>query len=201
MVDTQTAQKIFAENDGVLRTSEALESGIAPPILYNMRDKGIITEVARGVYRLTDHPRLSNPDFVTVALRYPKAVIALISALNYHDLTTHFPRYVYIALPRGYKKPESGYPPLEVVWLSAPSYEAGIVVREIDGKAVKIYDEEKTICDCFKFRNKYGEDVAIEALKTYLRQPSPEWDLAKLTRYARINRVQSIMRPYLKGLL
>jgi predicted transcriptional regulator of viral defense system len=201
MVDTQTAEKIFAENDGVLRTSEALESGIAPPTLYAMRDKGIITEVARGIYRLTDHPDLSSPDFVTVALRYPKAVIALISALHYHNLTTQFPRYIYIALPRGYKKPESDYPPLEVVWLSPSAYEVGIEVREIDGKAVKIYDKEKTICDCFKFRNKYGEDVAIEALKTYLQQPGSEWDLAKLTRYARIDRVENVMRPYLQGLL
>jgi predicted transcriptional regulator of viral defense system len=201
MVNTQAAQKIFAENDGILRTSEALKAGIAPPTLYAMRDRGIIAEVARGVYRLADHRGLSNPDFVTVALRYPQAVIALLSALNYHNLTTHFPHYVYIALPRGYKKPESDYPPLEVVWLSSPGYEAGIEVREIDGKAVKIYDKEKTICDCFKFRNKYGEDVAIEALKTYLQQPGSEWDIAKLARYARIDRVQGIMKPYLEALL
>ena len=201
MVDIQTAQQIFTTHSGVLRTAEALSLGIAPRTLYTMRDKGIITEVARGIYRLADAPGLKNPDLVTVSLRYPKAVIALISALNYHQLTTEFPHYVYIALPRGYKKPRSDYPPLEVVWLSQQSYEAGIEIHPIDGQNVKIYDKEKTICDSFKFRNKYGEDVAIEALKVYLHQPTPERDLPKLMHYARINRVLTIMRPYLKGIL
>jgi predicted transcriptional regulator of viral defense system len=201
MITVQGAKEVFRQHNGVLRTSEALDADITPSTLYDMLDKGIITEVARGVYRLSEYPALSNPDFVTVALRYPRAVIALISALNYYELTTQFPHAVYIALPRGYKKPETDYPPLEVVWLSTPSYEAGIQMVRMDGKSVKIYDREKTICDAFKFRNKYGEDVAVEALKNYLQQPGSKRDFATLMQYARINRVQTVMRPYLQGLV
>jgi len=201
MVDTEQAQQIFIAHGGVLRTAEALSLGIAPQTLYAMRDKQIITQVARGIYQLTDAPGLKHPDYVTIALRYSKAVIALISALHFHRLTTEFPHYVYIALPQGYKKPKSDYPPLEVVWLSPRSYEAGIGTFELDGQDVRIYDKEKSICDSFKFRNKYGEDVAVEALKTYLRQPAAEWDLPGLMRYARINRVMNIMRPYLTSIL
>lgn len=201
MTDTQAAQQVFENSNGVLRTSEALEAGIAPPTLYAMVERGIIVQVERGIYRLATHPPLSYPDLITVALRYPKAVIALISALNYHNLTTQFPHYVYIALPKGTKKPKSASPPLEVVWLSGRSYEAGIVVETLDGQSVRIYDKEKTICDAFKFRNKYGEDVALEALKTYFEQPQSDWDLAKLMGYARLNRVHNIIQPYIKGIL
>lgn len=199
MITTKMAREIFITQGGTLRTSDALAHGITPPTLYAMRDKEIITEIARGIYRLADIPELEHPDYVTIVLRHPKAIIALISALSYHGLTTEIPLYVYIALPRGHKKPENDYPPLEAVWLSPQNYEAGIEVHTTDGQDVKIYSKEKSICDAFKFRNKYGEEPAIEALKTYLHEPDA--DVPGLMRYARINRVQNIMRPYLKGIL
>ncbi|MBN1121183.1 MAG: type IV toxin-antitoxin system AbiEi family antitoxin domain-containing protein [Anaerolineae bacterium] len=201
MADFQQAARIFDANDGMLRTAQALDLGIAPATLYTMRDRGIIVEVDRGIYRLSGYPELSSPDFVIVALRYPRAVISLISALSYHDLTTQIPHSVYIALPRGIKKPEPPYPPLEVVWLSAEPYEAGIETIEIDSAPVKIYGKEKSICDSFKFRNKYGEDVAIEALKNYMRLPASERDMPALLHYARINRVDKVIQPYLKALI
>ena len=200
MVTIREAQGIFADYP-VLRTSQAIDLGIAPPTLYKMRDQGIITEVVRGIYQLAEHPELSNPDFVTVALRHPQAVIALISALSYYDLTTQIPHFVYVALPQGTKRPTSDYPPLEIVWLSPKVYQAGIETVTIDSIEVKIYDREKTICDSFKFRNKYGEDVALEALKNYLDQPDSRWDLPNLMHYARLNRVDRLMTPYLKALL
>ncbi len=201
MADFQQAERIFSANDGMLRTAQALDLGIAPATLYSLRNRGIIVEVARGIYRLSDYPELGSPDFVIVALRHSRAVISLISALSYHDLTTQVPHYVYIALPRGVKKPESPYPPLEVVWLSPESYEAGIETIEIDSVPVKIYGREKSICDSFKFRNKYGEDVAVEALKNYVWLPASERDLPKLFHYARIDRVDKVIRPYLKALI
>ena len=197
----QKAREIFSNSDGMLRTSEALERGIAPATLYNMRDQGVITEVSRGLFRLSGLPELSNPDLVTVAVRVPSAVICLISALHYYELTSHIPRYVYIALPQHIKKPRISHPPLEVVWLSAEVYEAGIHSVEIDSVDVPIYCPEKTICDSFKFRNKYGKDVAIEALKTYLQQPAEVWDIQQLMHYARLNRVESLITPYLEALL
>jgi predicted transcriptional regulator of viral defense system len=200
MATIREAEAIFEEHS-VLRTSQAIDLGIAPPTLYKMRDHGIITEVARGIYRLSEHPELSNPDLVTVALRYPQAVIALISALSYHGLTTQIPHYVYIALPQGTKRPTADYPPLEVVWLSPSIYKAGVETVTIDSIDVKIYDQEKTICDSFKFRNKYGEDVALEALKEYLDRPSSQWDLPKLMRYARLDQIDKLITPYMKALL
>ena len=200
MASLQEAQDIFAHH-GVLRTSQAINLGIAPPTLYKLRDRGLITEVARGIYRFTEAPALSNPDFATVALRYPQAVIALISALSRYGLTTQIPQYVYLALPQGTKRPTVDYPPLKIVWLSPGIYEAGIETIHIGPVVVNIYDREKTICDCFKFRSKVGEDVALEALKAYLDQPDSRWDLRKLMRYARLDQVEKLMTPYLKALL
>jgi predicted transcriptional regulator of viral defense system len=200
MAGIQSAQEIFAKH-GVLRTSQATELGIAPPTLYRMRDLGIIDEVARGIYRLAEHPEPGNSDFVTVALRYPQAVIALISALSYHGLTIQIPHSVYVALPQGTKHPKSTYPPLEVVRLSQTAYEAGIETITIGAVKVKIYGQEKTVCDCFKFRNKYGEDVALEALRSYLGRPSAEWDLQKLLHFAKLDQVERLITPYLKALL
>lgn len=200
MAGIQLAQEIFAKH-GVLRTSQAAGLGIAPPTLYKMRDLGIIEEVARGIYRLAEHSEPGNPDFVTVALRYPQAVIALISALSYHGLTTQIPHSIYIALPQGVKHPKSEHPPLEVVSLSQGVYEAGIETVPIGAVKVKIYSPEKTICDCFKFRNKYGEDVALEAIKSYLNRPSTEWDLPGLLSFAKLDQVEKLITPYLKALL
>lgn len=200
MASIQEAQEIFAQH-GVLRTSQAIDLGIAPPTLYKLRDRGLITEVARGIYRFSEAPTLSNPDFATVALRYPQAVIALISALSHYGLTTQIPQFVYLALPQGTKRPTADYPPLEIVWLSPGIYEAGIEIIHVGPVAVKIYNREKTLCDCFKFRNKVGEDVALEALKAYLEQPTPDWNIPRLMRYARLDQVEKLMTPYLKALL
>jgi predicted transcriptional regulator of viral defense system len=127
----------------------------------------------------------------------PDAVVCLISALNVYKITTQIPYKVYIALPRKNRKaPRIEYPPLEIVWLQDKPYYAGIVNYLIDGFEVPIYDLEKSIADCFKFRNKIGNDVAIEALTNYMRRPKP--DINRLVKYARLDRVQNILNPYLE---
>jgi predicted transcriptional regulator of viral defense system len=136
---------------------------------------------------------------VRVATRVPESVICLLSALNFHNLTTQIPYRVYIALPQNTKAPISEFPPLDIVYMSANPYLAGIEEHSIDGVVVKIYNREKTIADCFKFRNKIGKDIALEALKDYLRLPDRQISL--LLDYARINRVENIMRPYLEASL
>ncbi|MCC6905278.1 MAG: type IV toxin-antitoxin system AbiEi family antitoxin domain-containing protein [Anaerolineae bacterium] len=200
MATLQEARSLFTQYP-LLRTSQALALGIAPATFYRMRDRGIIVEVARGLFRLADGPVPAHPDFVSVALRYPRAVIALLSALSYHGLTTQIPRAVYLALPQGTKRPRSTDIPLEVVWLNPTAYAAGMETVMLDGVAVRLYDAEKTLCDGFKFRTKVGEDVALDALKAYLERPSTGWDLAKLMRYARLNRVSARITPYLEALL
>ena len=99
------AEELFRQNGGQLRMSQALEGGTSRSVLYSMRDKGVIVQVSRGVYRLAELPEHREPDLCIVSLRYPKAVICLISALSFHDLTTQIPHEVYIALPRGSRAP------------------------------------------------------------------------------------------------
>ncbi|MCC6298924.1 MAG: type IV toxin-antitoxin system AbiEi family antitoxin domain-containing protein [Anaerolineales bacterium] len=192
-------KKIFTANSGILRASKAIELGVPKHVLYEMIKTGELVREAQGIYRLSDSDPLGNPDLVNISLRVPKAVFCLISALYFHELTTQIPHHVYFALPRDVKTPKIQVPPIRVFHFSQESYQAGIVERELDGVTVKIYDREKTIADCFKFREKIGMDVALEALKDYLKQPKANVSL--LMKYARINRVEKVLRPYVEALL
>ena len=192
-------RKIFAENNGLLRTGQAVKLGIHQQILKRMREAGVLVREARGWYRLADLPPLSNPDLVQVATRIPDSVVCLISALNFHNLTTQIPFRVYIALPQNVKAPWIDYPPLRIVYLSEEPYLAGIEEHAIDGVLVRIYNREKTIADCFKFRNKIGKDIALEALKDYLGQRDRQLD--RLLEYARIDKVEKVIRPYIEASL
>jgi predicted transcriptional regulator of viral defense system len=193
------AKEIFEQHNSILRTGQAKKLGIDQPILIQMCAEGLLVREGRGLYRLAGLPPLSNPDFVQVAMRVPNSVICLISALNFHHLTTQIPYRVYIALPQKTKAPRLDYPPLDIVYLSEKPYTEGIEKHPIDGVTVRIYSREKTVTDCFKFVNKVGLDIAIEALKDYLRQP--DRNLGEILRCARVNRVEKIMQPYLRATL
>jgi predicted transcriptional regulator of viral defense system len=193
----ESAENIFRKHGGQLRMSEALAHGITRYMLYSLRDKGIIEQVTRGVYRLVEMPAISNPDLVTVSLRYPNAVICLISALAYHEITTQIPHAVSVAVPRDSRKPGLGFPPINTYLFSDGAYKAGIEKHRIDGATVLIYNPEKTLADCFKFRNKIGMDVALEALKLYRTRKS--FNLGDLLKYAHICRVEKVMTPYLEA--
>ena len=193
------AEKIFRQYNGILRTGQAKKLGVDQPILIQMCTEGLLVKEARGLYRLADLPPFNNPDFIQVAIRVPNSVICLISALNFHNLTTQIPYRVYIALPQKTKAPRLDYPPLDIVYLSETPYMAGLEEHIIDGVSVRIYSREKTVADCFKFLNKIGLDIALEALKDYLRQP--DRNLGEILRYGRVNRVEKIMQPYLRAAL
>lgn len=195
----QKAIGLFKTHQGTLQTRQAIELGIAPRTLYAMRDKGLIRQVSRGVFHLASLDPPANLDWVGVALRIPRAVICLISALFYYELTTQIPHKVYIALPQSAEKPRLEYPPLDIIWLTEKVYGAGIEEQTIDGVPVKIYSREKTIADCFKFRNKIGMETALEALKDYLKLPDRQLDA--LLGYARIDRVEKLVMQYLEALL
>jgi len=188
---------IFRKHGGQLRMSEAIAHGITRYMLYSLRDKGIIEQVSRGFYRLVELPPISNPDLVTVSLRFPNAVICLISALSYHNITTQIPHVVSVAVPRDSRIPSLGYPPIQAHRFSHEAYNSGIENHSIDGVPVKIYIPEKTLADCFKFRNKIGMDVVIEALKLY--RSRQQFNLEKLLTYAEVCRVKNIMTPYLEA--
>jgi len=191
--------EIFRSAGGQLRMIDAINNGITRYMLYSLRDKKIIEQISRGIYRLADLSPIGNPDFVTVSLRFPQAVVCLVSALAYHEITTQIPHHVSIAVPRNSRFPSLDYPPIRVHAFSMHQYEAGSVVHHIDGAPVKIYNPEKTIADCFKYRNKIGIDVAIEALKLY--RVRKKFDSTALVKFAKICRVENVMRPYLEALL
>ena len=192
------AIRLILANGGQIRTREALKAGIHPRTLYQLRDEGALETVSRGIYRLADAPPLSSPDLVTVALRSPRAVVCLVSALAFHEITTQIPRAVAIALSKGAETPRIDHPPISVHRFSGHSFTAGIETHRIDGVNVRIYGPEKTLADCFKFRYKIGMDVVLEALKLYRARKPFRADA--LLDYARICRVERIMRPYLETL-
>jgi predicted transcriptional regulator of viral defense system len=183
----------------VLRTKDALRLGIHPETLYGMRDSGGLASLGRGLYRLSDLPPLGNPDLVTVAMKVPSGVICLISALALHELTTQIPHEVYLALPRGTEPPRLDHPPLRVFWFSKSAFEFGVEAHQLDGQQVRIYSAEKTIADCFKYRNKIGLDTAREALKLYLERRKK--NLGAILEAAEVCRVSKVMRPYLEALV
>ena len=194
------ARHVFTKHGGMLRTSAALRLGIHPRTLYTLRDTGDIERVGRGLYRLSTAPPLSSPDLVPIAIRIPRAVVCLISALAHHGLTTQVPHSIDVALPSHAQIPKIDAVPLRVFWYPEPSFSAGVEVVTVDKVPVRIYSSEKTIADCFKYRNKIGLDLAIEALRAY-RERTRKPDFKALTKFAQINRVQRVMRPYLESIL
>ena len=193
------AVAIFRKHGGILRTSKALQAGIHPSTLYAMRDDGTLETVSRGVFRIADSELLGNPDLVTVATRVQGGVICLISALAFHELTTQIPHEIHVALRRGAETPRLDYPPIKLYWFSDKAYSAGIETHELDSVSVHIYSPEKTLADCFKFRNKVGVDTAVGAVRFYRKRRNVKVD--DLMRYAEICRVAKVMRPYLEAIL
>ena len=193
------ARRVFRHGGGILRTNEAIENGIHPRTLYAMRDAGLLERLDRGLYRLTDLPPLSDPDLVTVANKIPKGVICLISALHFHDITTQIPHAVSIAVSRGTEPPRLDYPPIQLYWFSGEAFTAGGETHRIDNTPIQVYSAEKTLADCFKYRNKIGMDTVLEALTLYRDQYKPK--PRKVIEYAKVCRVEKVMRPYLNALL
>ena len=182
-----------------MRTADAVKEGIRPKIIYKMRDAGLLEPLAWGLYRLTDLPEPSNPDLVTVALKIPKGVICMISALAFHDMTTQIPNAIDVALVRGSETPRIKYPPVHIYWSVEHIFNCGIEKHIIDGKTIKIYNPEKLLVDCFRHRNKLGLDTAIEALRMYRANKPLKIDL--IMEYARTCNVAGVIQPYLEGTL
>ncbi len=163
-----------------------------------MYDEGVIERLSRGVYRLTSLPGLKAPELIAVATRIPNGVICLISALAFHELTTQIPHAVDVAIARGAEAPRIDYPPVNVYWFSGKAFSEGIASPTVNGKQIRVYGPEKSIADAFKYRNKLGADVALEALRTWRERRAST--VESLLHYARICRVERIIRPYLEAM-
>ena len=200
-ITTQKAIMLFRERGGILRTSEAICLGINPKTLYAMRSHRLIEMMSRGVYRLVDEALATDQiDLTLVIKRLPRGIICLTSALAFHELTSQIPHYVYVAYQQGCRQPQSDYPPVKIFRYSKNSFEAGIEYHEFNGIQIPIYSAAKTVADCFKFRNKIGLHVAVEALKNYWHK-NKKATVDELVRYARICRVDKVMKPYIEAIL
>jgi len=191
------ARQQFRRHGGILRTGEAIAAGIHPRTLYAMRASGVVETMARGVYRLAGLPPLADPDLVTVAMRIPDAVVCLVSALAFHELTTQIPHEVHIAIRRSARSPKLDHPPLRVYRFTGLAFDTGIEDHLVDHVKLRVYSPEKTLADCFKYRNRIGLDIVLEALRAYRKRRKR--DIQKVLECARFCRVERIIRPYLEA--
>jgi predicted transcriptional regulator of viral defense system len=192
-------QTLFRQQGGQLRLTEALARGYSRYQFYLLRDEGLIEPVSRGLYRLADLPPIENPDLVAAATRFPHAVLCLISALDWHGITTQIPHQVHLAVAREARLPVLDYPPVAGYRFSGRAFSEGIEQVDVDGITLQVYNPEKTLADCFKFRNRIGMDVALEALELYRTRKT--FLPGKLMEYARVCRVANVMAPYVEAKL
>lgn len=194
---TQRVLKL-ASQKGLLRASDLDAIGAPRVVLTRLSAAGLLDKVGRGLYRLPGHPGSEHESLATVATKVPQAVFCLLTALQFHELTTQLPRQVWIAMPRGSHVPRLDYPPVRMVQMTDEVYAAGIETALRDGVALRVYGVAKTVADCFKHRNKIGLDVALEALKEARAKRRASAD--ELWHFAKICRVANVMRPYLEAL-
>lgn len=187
----------LAEKQPILRTRDVAHQGIHTSTLTRMTRSGALEKVGPGRYRLAKRTRSTeHHDLAVATAGVPRSVVCLISALRFHDAGTQLPAEVWIAVPRGARVPRVSKPPLRVVNISPAVFDLGIEEHRIDGQAVRIYSLARTVADCFRFRNKVGLDVALEALTEAWR--SKRLNLDELNRIAKQLRVQRVMQPYLE---
>ena len=163
---TQRVLQLVRKN-GWLRASDLADAGVPRAVLTRMAASGQLERAARGLYRLPDSGSSEHEGLVTVASKVPQAVVCLLSALQFHGLTTQLPWQVWFAMPRGSHVPRLEYPPIRMVQFTGEAYTQGIETHERDGVKLHVYSVAKTVADCFKHRNKIGMDVALEALKAH----------------------------------
>lgn len=199
-IGTRSDQAIaIARSRGIARARDFVEAGISPGSIARLCEQGQLVRLARGLYQLTDAENMDAAHSLAEAARLaPHGVIALLSALQYHGLTTQLPHAVWICFHHKARVPRTLPFRIEAVRASGEAFDAGRMVADIEGVAVPIYDPAKTIVDCFKYRSRVGLDVAIEALRDGLRQRKATQ--ADLRRHAVICRVENVMRPYLESL-
>lgn len=181
---------------GIVRPSDLADIGVPRMILRRMTSSGQLEKIGRGLYQLPGRQGSEHEGLTTVATKVPQAVFCLLSALQFHELTTQLPWQVWIAMPRGSHVPTMAYPPVKMVQFAGEAYSEGIEVHERDQVTLRVFCVAKTIADCFKHRHKIGLDVALEALRDARSQKKASAD--DLWRFAKICRVANVMRPYLE---
>lgn len=195
---TQEEQVLaLASSTSLLRAKDVAALSLPTIILSRLVQDGRLRRVTRGVYARPDQPLSEHISLAEVALRVPRGVICLLSALRIHRLGTQAPHQVWLAIPQNSPTPRVERPALRAVRMSGPALTEGIEFTQIDGMDVPVFNAAKTIADCFKYRNKIGIDVALEALRDGWEQRKVSMD--ELSHYADIDRVSNVMRPYIES--
>jgi predicted transcriptional regulator of viral defense system len=198
-VDTHHPQILtLASEHGLIRPRDLAPLGLHRVALTRLVRQGLLTRVGRGLYAHPDRTVSEHASLAEVARKHPQAIVCLLSALRVHNLTTQSPFEVWLAIPNKARAPKLAYPPLRIVRFSGAALTEGIEDHQIDGVTVRVTSVERTVADCFKFRNKIGVDVAIEALREAWMGKRVHMD--ELWRCATLCRVANVMRPYMESL-
>ena len=188
----------FVRLAGLVRSRDLAAIGVPRAYLQRLVDRGALVQHARGIYGLSGAPITENHSLAQTCTHLPNGVVCLVSALRFHGITTQLPHEVWIAIERGTWTPISTGTKLRIFHFSCDSMTAGIEAHSVEGVRVQVYSVSKTIADCFKFRNKVGLDVAIEALREGWRMH--RFTMDELWTHAKVCRVSNVMRPYLEML-
>lgn len=191
----------FKVHQGYVEMSELKEKGFHTSEIKELLDTGKIEKIKSGLYRLSNFPEIPNVrlSFIDVSHAIEDSVICLLSALDFHNLTTFNPSEVFIAIPRASKPKNIIYPPVKVFYFSEKNYNFGIQEIKTKYGIVKIYDKEKSICDIFRYRSKLGYDLAIESLKMYLKLKDS--NIPKLLKYAEACEIKNIISKHIEILI
>lgn len=188
----------LARKSGIFTAQEAARRGIHSQTLTRLFREGALERISRGQYRLPDRPLTEHHTLAMVAHAVPEGVVCLLSALSFHGVGTQLPHEVWLAIPRRARPPGLRYPPLRVMKFSGSAFTQGIERHTAEGQEVRVYSVAKTLADLFKYRNKVGLDVAMEALREAWRER--RFTMDEIDRFARVCRVERVMKPYLESL-
>ena len=192
-------QVLELAQQGLLRVCDLTSRGLHPEYLRRLYKKGLVRREGRGLYIAADAEISVHYGLAQVAKRIPHGVICLLSALSFHEIGTQLPHQVWIAIDRRAAKPKIQFPPLRVMRFSGAALTEGIETYQIEGVPVQIFNPAKTVADCFKYRNKIGLDVALEALKECIRDRRTTMD--DLWHFAQVCRMTNVMRPYMEAMV
>lgn len=195
------AEKIlmFASDKGIVRSRDVSALNISTAVLSRMVKTGCIKRIARGLYTLPDKAYTEYSVIAEIAVKYPHGILCLLSALRFYEIGTQSPFEVWYAVPNKAKAPHNKYVSIRTVRFSGAALTEGIDIQNIDGVPVNVTSPARTVADCFKFRNKIGLDVALEALQHVWRDKKASMD--DIWHFAEVDRVVNIMRPYLESLV
>ena len=201
MAPTTARQRVLREarRRSFLTAADFARVHVHSQQLTRLVREGVLERVARGRYRLAGRPISEHHALAIIAAATPGAVVCLLSALTFHGIGTQVPFEVWIALDRGARAPAISYPPLRIARFSGPAFREGIEVHRLEGQRVRVYNVAKTMADLFKYRKKIGLEVVLEALREVWRDRRVTID--EIDHYARICRVERVMRPYLEALI